>query len=122
MWKIWLDIEKELATRKPFNPIGYVLANQAQAAKLLAPIPQLNLPPNAPQPVIQQAIQQLLQVGIVEIDPVECVLTVSVMESKRMAKREMIRGKILACRTPDLKVQANLLIQSAGWEPVPIPN
>ena len=120
MWKIWLDVEDDLEMRRPFNPIGIVLASP-QADNLMAPIPQLNLPPNAPPGVIQQAIQQLLQVGVAQIDPVQCEVTTSVIESPRLASRELISGRILACRMPDLNVKANLLIERAGWERVSIP-
>jgi hypothetical protein len=120
MWSIWLDVEEELQMRRPFNVVSEVLASP-QGAKLLAPVSQLNLPPNAPGPIVQQAIQQILHAGIIPIDPVECLLTLSVLESRRRASRDMSYGRILACRMPDLNVQARLLTQRDGWERVPIP-
>jgi Serine dehydrogenase proteinase len=120
MWSIWLDIEQELEMRRPFNPISEVLASP-QAANLLAPVPQLNLPANAPPQFVQQALQQLLQISIVQVEPVECKLTTSVIESRRHASREIMNGRLLACRMPDLNVKVALVIERAGWERVDIP-
>lgn len=120
MWRIWQDIETELKIRKPFSPHFELMASP-EAGKLLAPVQQLNLPANAPPQVLQQLAQQLLQNAIVDVNPVDFELISTVMESKRQASREMIRGKILATRTPDLNLRVNAVTTQAGWEAVAIP-
>jgi hypothetical protein len=58
MWELWLDLEDELQERRPFSPIIELL-NSPEAAKLLAPVPQLVLPANAPANYVQADIDKV---------------------------------------------------------------
>jgi len=120
MWKIWQDVETELKIRKPFSPHFELMAS-AEAGKLLAPVQQVNLPAALPPQVVQQLVQQLLQNAVVDVNPVDFEFTTTVMESRRHASREMLRGKVLATRMPDLNLRVNAVTTLAGWEPVAVP-
>jgi hypothetical protein len=56
----------------------------------------------------------------VEIDPVDFTLVTAMMESRRRVSHEKTKGKIVACRLPDLNFQASAVPTSAGWEQVDI--
>ncbi len=120
-WKIWLDVEKELEIRKPFHPVYVLMANAAAAESLLAPVPQLNIPPDAPDEVRQGLIAEMIGQGILEIEPVDFQFVSAVMESPRLASRDKFKGKIIACRTADLDLQTNVIGTETGWEAVEIP-
>jgi hypothetical protein len=117
---VWLDIEAELETRKPFSPL-FVLMKSEQSAKLLKPIPQLNLPPNAPQEVVEGVLNELMKQGLEMIEPVDFSVTGAVMESTKHASRNVTRGKILASRSPNMDLQTNVIMCQFGWEIVSLP-
>lgn len=131
MWRIWLDIEDDLKVRKPFNPLFEIFSG-ADAAKLLGPVVQSNSSPNPPPQILQQLIQNIqippnappnLKVALVDlvavltekIQPVEFDLVTAIMESRRIASHERVRGKIIACRLPDLNFRANAVATGGGW-------
>jgi len=115
MWALWLDLEAELQERQPFSPIIELLRS-AQATFLLAPVPQLSLPINAAGPTYFQATIENVQAAKVNIDPVDFQHVDAMIESSRLAHRGVTRGKILACRTPDLNIQYNCVVSFRGWE------
>ena len=117
IWKIWLDIERELQVRKPFSH-QQLLMNSKEASKLLRPVPQLNLPPSAPPDVLQQILVDYIKAGSEMIEPVDYEVITAILESTRHATREVLRGKVLAYRTPDLDLQINALRTFHAWEPV----
>jgi hypothetical protein len=120
MWAIWKDLEAELKIRQPFSPL-FELMNSSEGAKLFTAVPQLNAPPNLPQAAAQQLLQQVMQNAIVNIDSVDFEIITTVMESRRLASMETLRGKILACRMPDLNIRVNAVTTKAGWELVGLP-
>jgi len=115
MWSLWLDLEEELQERKPFHPIAEVL-NSPEAARLLSPVPQLELPSNAPAPSYFQADMNEVQGKLEMVHPVDFETVDAIMESVRLGFRGVTRGKILACRSPDLNIQFNSLVTFNGWE------
>jgi hypothetical protein len=115
MWKLWLDLEEELQERVPFHPILELL-NSPEAATLLSPIPQLNLPPNAAQPSNFQADVQTVIDKSKFVNPVEFSTIEAIMESSRLANWSVAKGKILASMQPDLTLQYNRLFTFRGWE------
>lgn len=120
MWALWLDLEADLKEREPFSPIIELL-NSTQATKLLLAIPQLTLPINAPSPTYSQTDLQTVQTAAnVGVDPVAFEHVDAMIESGRLAYRGVTKGKILACRTPDLNIQYNSIIYFRGWEIVNI--
>lgn len=116
MWEAWLDLEAELQERKPFGPILEVFSNAAAAAELLKPVPQLDLPPNASGPNNFQADLALVNAEVHPVPPVDFQQLIALMESPRLATRSVKRGKILACRLPDLNIQFNSIVSFRGWE------
>ncbi len=69
---------------------------------------------------VGQIIQSVRAASSVEIDPVDFELLSAIMESRRRVSHEWTRGKILACRTPEMIIHANAITISAGWKPVEI--
>lgn len=113
MWEAWLDLEDEPKERKPFSPI-FELLSSAQAAKLLSPVPQLDLPGNTPTPMLQ-AEMDAINKGM-KIDPVDFEHIDAIMESSSLSHRGVTKGTILASRLPDLNLQYNVLVKFRGWE------
>jgi hypothetical protein len=114
IWKIWLDLEEELKERQPFSPIIELL-NSASAAELLAPVPQLHLPMNAPGPSYFQADLPAIDGAKKEVQPINFEYLTALMESCRLSHVCATSGKILASRLPDLNVQFNVLTSFRGW-------
>jgi hypothetical protein len=50
-----------------------------------------------------------------QINPVEFEYTNALVESSRLAHSNVTKGKILACRTPDLMIKYNRFITSLEW-------
>lgn len=120
IWKIWRDIEDEFEFRKPFNPT-FILMQSPQGKHILAPVPQLNVPANTPDPVVQQIFAQLIANAIQPIDPVEFAFAPVIVESLRRASCYRLRGTVLACRMPNLNIQSNVIFTAKGWELSPLP-
>jgi hypothetical protein len=59
MWRIWLDVEEELKTRMPFNPVAELMSSPV-GAQLAEPLQQVSLPANLPPAVIQQLLPSIL--------------------------------------------------------------
>lgn len=115
MWEVWLDLEEELQERRPFHPITELL-NSTQAATLLSPVPQLELPGNAAGPSYFTADIPQVTGAVKLVEPVDFATVDAIMESSRLAHRGVTRGKILASRLPDLNLQFNVLVTFRGWE------
>jgi hypothetical protein len=99
MWKLWLDIEEDLAERRPFHPVTELM-NSPRAADVLSP----------PTPAPGGGVQP------VPIGPVEFEYVTAIMESKRLAHRSRTKGVILASREPDMNLQFTTLVSFRGWE------
>jgi len=99
MWSVWLDIEKELEERQPFDPIA-VLLNSDQGGTLLG-------------------LDENDDAKPINAQPVDFALVDAIMESCRLAFRGETKGKILASRQPDLNIQFNSLVTykhpARGW-------
>lgn len=116
MWDIWLSVEDELKERSPFDPI-FELLRSPEASKLLAPIPQMDLP--VPQ-------QMMLNSGLADIkkeahnivNPIDFKVVTAMVESSRAAYHNIMEGKILARRNPDLMIQYNRVVSSREWQKI----
>ena len=115
MWAAWLEIEKELKERTPFNPLLELL-NSGEAATLLAPVPQLALPVNAPSPNHFQATLKDVTGAIKEVKPIDFETKIVLVDSTRTTHILVSRGKILACRLPNLVIHFNAVTTFRGWE------
>lgn len=116
MWAVWLDIEAEMKCRIPFDPL-VELANSDASGALLAPAQQLNMPANLPPLILQHLLPGLLNtLSSTEVPLTNYEIITAVMESERVCSRNVVRGKILAARLPDLQVAANLVPTHTGWE------
>lgn len=115
MWQLWIDIEQELKERTPFHPITELL-NSAEAPQLLAPVPQLNLPMNAPGPTwFQTTLPEMQAAAFTQVNPIDFQTVQALMESARVGFHGITTGKILSCRQPDLKIHYNVALSFRGW-------
>jgi hypothetical protein len=114
MWEVWLELEEELKEREPFHPLVELLRSE-EASKLLAKVPQLNLPLHAIGTSHCQTSPADVMAQTVYVEPVDFEIIDAIMESPRLAHRGITRGKIIAFRQPDLNVQYNLLVTFRGW-------
>ena len=116
MWKLWLNLESELAMRIPFNPVD-VLASHPSGQELFAPVTQVAIPNGLPPEIAQQVYQNVLgQIGVRQIEPVPYEIIHAVLESTRLSSRSVTRGRILASRLPDGQLQMNIVTLRSSWE------
>lgn len=116
MWKIWLNIEQDLKENEPFHPLLEVLKS-GEAKKLLAAVPQLNIPMCATAGSHYQTTVDDIKKAVKEtVEPVDFEIKNAIVESSRMGHVNSMRGKILACRNPDLMIQYNAVATFSGWE------
>jgi Serine dehydrogenase proteinase len=116
MWDVWLNLEQELKERTPFDCIIELLKS-AEGSKLLAPVPQIELPMCASSSAhFNTTIDDVLQHSQIKINPVDFEYINALVESRRLSYAHVTRGKILACRNPDLMIQLNRLVTSQEWE------
>ncbi len=100
MWKVWLDIERELQTREPFSPVR-ILRDTPACAALFGPV-VFNAPP-APIPPAPYS-----NIG-------------AVMESRRKATHSVTSGEIFAVRQPDLNLKISMVPLREGWIDIALP-
>lgn len=118
MWDVWLSIEKDLKERTPFDPIIELL-NSSESTKLLSPVPQLEVAPGATMGThFNTGLDDIEKRSKTKVDPVDFEHTNALVESTRLAHSNVTKGKILACRMPDLLIKYNRLITSLEWERV----
>jgi len=116
MWSVWLDIESELKENMPFRPL-HELLRSSQAAKLLSPVPQLDIPEHATAGSHYNTnITDVTGAVTARIDPVDFEFKSALVESSRLADAYVNKGKILACRKPDLVINYNVVTVSRSWE------
>jgi hypothetical protein len=110
--------------RTPFNPLSVFLSDP-NAAKTLAPIAALAIPPNTPPQLAQQiweaAANQALQNA--RAGGVEVGFTVvnALIESSRAASEFRSEGHIAASRQPTGEIRLALTETRTGWKSVQIP-
>lgn len=118
MWGVHADFEKELDTRRPFDPLAIYLAHP-DAAPLLKSPPPIHIPPQVDQQVALQLIQaHLVQQINVNLPEVEADLKFAFLESVRFASENFMRGQVLIERTIDLQFKGNMVQLDKGWRNV----
>jgi serine dehydrogenase proteinase len=116
MWSAWLSLEQDLKESTPFDPI-FELLKSSEASKLMAPVPQIAIPEYADATTHWNTSLADLNAAIqVTVDPVDFDYTTAMVESCRIAYSNVTRGKILACRNPDLMIRFNRVVTSREWE------
>lgn len=116
MWSVWLDIEDELQENSPFDPL-FELMNSPEAKKLLAPVPQLDMPRAITGNLsYQTSIDDAIKNSKIKIDPVDFQYINAIVESRHFAHAQITKGKILSCRTPDMFIRHNAITTSRTWE------
>ncbi|MFC5861790.1 hypothetical protein ACFPT7_05760 [Acidicapsa dinghuensis] len=120
MWQAWLLLEEELKEREPFDPICELL-NSSEASKLLAPVPQLDVPLCATATGhYNTTLSDLNNAVTSKVEPVDYGYTDAIVESPRVAFAHKVKGKILSHRTPDMQIRYNVLVKSSVWENLPV--
>lgn len=116
MWEAWLDIEKELKERSPFD-FTIELLKSAEGPKLLAPVPQFTVPASVTVGShFNTTLADIMGQATTTVNPVDYEHTNALVESSRSAFSNVTKGKILGCRTPDLMIKYNRVITSLEWE------
>ncbi len=115
MWDIWKDIEEEMKCNEPFDPLRMILSDE-ETGKLLTTIPQVQLPPNLPPQILNQAINNVLsQISVVQIKPIDFEQLSATVESIRCRSEYRVKGKISAVRLPDMNIAVNVIKTDYGW-------
>jgi hypothetical protein len=123
MWAAYLGIESYLELQKPFIHLQIYLSN-AVAAASLAPAPALNLAPNMPPQLAQQAWQAAANQAIQnQTRPVEVPFTTknALIESTRVASEHTTEGKISGFVAQTGEIKLSVMISAATWNDVPEP-
>ncbi len=121
IWAVHEDVTNDLRVREPFDPISTFLRHPDAQPYLSSP-PPLNIPPQIPQQVAMQMIQNYLnqqlqaQVPDITVDNIH-----GLVESTRHASAFRSESKILGMRLPDLKFMASVVQLRAQWEKVELP-
>jgi hypothetical protein len=116
MWSVWLDIEADLKETEPFDIISELLKSP-EASKLLAPVPQLDIPaPVTAGSNYQTSLEDIITKTTSKIDPVDFAITGVIIDSARLGYSHVTKGKILGSRLPDLRIQYSLFTESKTWE------
>lgn len=116
LWQVWLDIEDEMETTIPFNPLEIALKDPTVSTQLSGPIQQLQLPSNLPPNIMQQVMQQMLSnINIVQVPPVSYALFQATLESVCCRSEFRTQGMIYATRRPDLSIAVNTTVTEQGW-------
>lgn len=116
IWDVWLDIERDLKERYPFD-IVIELLKSSEAWKLLSPVPQLVIPPNITSSAhYNTSINDVMKHATETVNPVDFEYVNALVESSRTGYRNVTKGKILACRTPDLMIRYNRIVTFLEWE------
>jgi hypothetical protein len=93
------------------------LLNSSEAKKLLAPVPQLVIPPSVTSSAhYNTSIDDVMKHATETVNPVDFEYTNALVESSRTGSKNVTKGKILACRTPDLMIKYNRVVVSLEWE------
>lgn len=115
MWELWLDYENEMECNSPFDPL-FIVLKDPNAAPLLSPVSQVQMPANLPPNLMQQATKQILQqIGIITIPPVDYSVLASSLESTRCHSQARIEGKIFATRRPDMTIAVSVIRYPQKW-------
>jgi len=116
MWSAWLDLEDELQEAEPFDIICELLKSP-EADKLLAPVPQLDIAAAASAGSnYQTGLQDVLDKATSQINAVGFSITGVIIDSARLGYALVQKGKILASRLPDLRIQYSVFTSSKSWE------
>jgi hypothetical protein len=123
IWDAYLGLEAYMEARTPFNPLHHYMVNGG-AATLVAKSP-LNLPPNAPQQLVNQiwgqAAQNALNAMAQPALEVPYDLVSAIVESQRLASEFRTKGSISAARVAGGEIKLTATDKEARWAKVPIP-
>jgi hypothetical protein len=64
----------------------------------------------------QTSIEDVKKHSKTTVDPIDFEFTSAIVESSRAASANVARGKILACRNPDLVIRHSRIYSSLEWE------
>lgn len=116
LWDVWVNIEKEMECNNPFNPIEIVFEDE-DASNAISTVPQVQIPPNLPPEVLNQAYMNILNnIEIISVEPVDYEMFLATLESIRCKSECRSLGKINAMRMPDMRIGTNIIPLSQGWE------
>lgn len=117
MWNLWREIEIDIKARHPFDPMSLVV-NDSRIKGLFEAPPSLNFPVNVPPPVAQQVwqvvINKILANPLAKYPEIEYTTAHAVLESTRLQRMFVGRGKIAPFKGPN-GVSLNITKISSEW-------
>lgn len=115
MWRLWKEIEGDIKSTVPFDPIALAASNP-QLASLFAPLPSAEIPANAPKEVVEAIWKQIVKMVPVPQYPVMDVVAVpTLLESARIHRMFKRVFRISPFRTPDGAPAAHVTCIGSGW-------
>lgn len=117
MWNIWIDFEAELAIKSRYSS-AIAMMQSPEGAKLATPVPQVNIPAGTPSKLAEKAFWDAIDT--VKVNAVDVELVMALVESRRLASRNVDKRKVFGSRTPDLELQFNSVTVWSGWENVAV--
>jgi hypothetical protein len=114
IWNVFIDCEDEMKMADTFDNTAALLTSPTGSA-LLQPPPIVNLPPSAPEPLVQSVWSQVLSEALKPGPQCTFDHEAAVIESLRRADTYHNEGKIIGCRMPDLSIKVISYWTNRGW-------
>lgn len=115
LWMVWKDLEDELQSDIPFNPLSELFEHNPESG-IFQPPAQVDIPSNLPPDVLQQAYQQVLQhISVANAESLQKSVCLATLESKDYVANFKIEFLIHGIRTPDMNLSVNCTPLSQKW-------
>lgn len=101
MWRLWKELETDMKSSEPFNPIA-VAAARPQIAPIFTPPPSLELPSNMPPEAVKAVWQNVIaNIKGTQYAPFDAVTVPALLESSRRQRMFRNVSRIAAFRASD---------------------
>lgn len=122
IWRAYAELDAFMELNTPFSHLAVFLGNAAAAATL-TPMPSIQLPANAPPPVLNQVWTTVAQQALQPVGPAPEVpydIVIALVESTRRSASKVLKGKVTAVRQ-GLEIKVAPLEVCHGWVVSPVP-
>ena len=117
MWDCWLEVEKDIKVRTPFDPMDIVSSTKGMEP-LFQPPPSIVIPGNTPPQMAQQVFAQFLAnaVQVITVKEILCATILSLLESPRHQRMFITEGVLAPFRQPTGAITVNITQKVATWK------